>query len=119
MQFYRDMYVSPEIQHPGSVKRRLQHSAGSLSLYVITVCGDASGQLQFFSSAYLRQPFLKRSCPMILGIAEGRANTIRLVEKMFRECYEQTGGADLIPFLAKRDTRLQSDIPPAAQKEEA
>lgn len=109
MQFYRDMYVSPEIQHPGSIKRRLQLNAGGLSLYVITLCENGEGQLQMFPSSYLKVPYLRRHCPMIVGAAEGRSNAIALIERMFRECYEKTGGANIVPYLAKRDVRLQKE----------
>ncbi len=107
MQFYRDMYVSPEIRHPGEIKRRLQRNAGGLSLYVITLCDDTQGQLQMFPAVCLRQPYLRKNCPMIMGVAQGRANAVKLIERMIRECYECTGNAELIPFLAKRDTRIK------------
>ncbi len=110
MQLYRDMYVSPEIEHPGSVKRRLLLNAGSLSLYVITLCEDGSGQLQLFPSSYLKVPYLRQHCPMIVGIAKERSGAIALVERMFRECYEKTGEARIVPYLAKRDVRLQGKI---------
>ncbi len=110
MEFYRDMYIGPEIKHPGNIKWRLQHHAGSLSLYVITLCDDVPGQLQFFPAAYLRQEYLRQHCPMVIGAAEGRESAIRLVAAMFEECCEKTGGADLLPFLAKRDTRLAEII---------
>lgn len=110
MEFYRDMYIGPEIKHPGNIKWRLQHNAGGLSLYVITLCEDVPGQLQFFPATYLRQDHLRRHCPMVIGAAEGREAAIRLVTAMFEECYAKTGGADLLPFLAKRDARLAERI---------
>lgn len=105
MQFYRDMYVSPEIEHPEITKWRLRHRAGSLSLYVITLC-DEGGQLQFFHSAFLEQRYLRQHCPMIIGLARGRTNAVALIQKIVQECVDSTGGAELVPFLAKRDVRI-------------
>ena len=133
MQFYRDLYVSPRIRHPEQVKWRLRHNAGSLSLYVITLCDETlserrapshgvsssaessgeqperpgMGQLLLFHCINLQQPYEKKHCPMIIGIAEGRTEALELVCRITQECVEKTGGADLVPFLAKRDSRIR------------
>lgn len=114
LQFYRDLYLDPEIRHPEVIKWRLQHNAGSLSLYVITLCdtdsvsGEAlfDGQLQFFHSAFLQQPMVKNSCPMIIGLARGREGAMDLVLRIVQECLASQHNADLVPFLARRDARI-------------
>ena len=145
MQFYRDLYVSPEIKHPEHIKWRLRHNAGSLSLYVITLCdeslsgkeafshgvsdfedqaecesqklisrtvnGSMQGQLLMFHCANLQQRYEKKHCPMIIGIAQGRMAALELVRRIVQECVEKTGGADLVPFLAKRDARIHRTAP--------
>lgn len=150
MQFYRDLYVSPEIKHPEHIKWRLRHNAGSLSLYVITLCdeslsakeafphgvsdfegqekcesqelispagsGSLQGQLLMFHCANLQQPYEKKHCPMIIGIAQGRMAALELVRRIVQECVEKTGGADLVPFLAKRDARIHRTIPIIPEK---
>lgn len=150
MQFYRDLYVSPEIKHPEHIKWRLRHNAGSLSLYVITLCdeslsgkeafphgvsdfenqekcelqklispagsGSLQGQLLMFHCANLQQPYEKKHCPMIIGIAQGRMAALELVRRIVQECVEKTGGADLVPFLAKRDARIHRTIPIVPEK---
>lgn len=150
MQFYRDLYVSPEIKHPEHIKWRLRHNAGSLSLYVITLCdeslsgkeafphgvsdfenqekcelqelispagsGSLQGQLLMFHCANLQQPYEKKHCPMIIGIAQGRMAALELVRRIVQECVEKTGGADLVPFLAKRDARIHRTAPVVSEK---
>lgn len=150
MQFYRDLYVSPEIKHPEHIKWRLRHNAGSLSLYVITLCdeslsgkeafphgvsdfegqekcesqelispagsGSLQGQLLMFHCANLQQPYEKKHCPMIIGIAQGRVAALELVRRIVQECVEKTGGADLVLFLAKRDARIHRTAPIVPEK---
>lgn len=116
LQFYRDLYLDPEIKHPEVIKWRLQHNAGSLSLYVITLCdtdpvsGEAlyDGQLQFFHSAFLQQPYVKEHCPMIVGLARGRENAMELVRRIVQECLDTQSDADLVSFLARRDSRIET-----------
>lgn len=114
LQFYRDLYLDPEIRHPEVIKWRLQHNAGSLSLYVITLCDTDSvtgeplfdGQLQFFHCAFLQQSLVKKSCPMIIGLARGRESAIDLVCRIVQECMDRQHNADLVRFLARRDSRI-------------
>ena len=116
LQFYRDLYLDSEIKHPEVIKWRLQHNAGSLSLYVITLCdtdpvsGEApyDGQLQFFHSAFLQQPYVKEHCPMIIGLARGRENAMELVRRIVQECLDTQSDVDLVSFLARRDSRIET-----------
>lgn len=83
-------------------------------MYVITLCDTDSvtgeplfdGQLQFFHCAFLQQSFVKKSCPMIIGLARGRESAIDLVCQIVQECMERQHNADLVPFLARRDSRI-------------
>lgn len=83
-------------------------------MYVITLCdtdsvsGEAlfDGQLQFFHSAFLQQPCVKNSCPMIIGLARGREKAIELVCRIVQECLDTQKDADIVSFLARRDARI-------------
>ncbi len=118
LQYYRDLYLDPEIKHPEVIKWRLQHNAGSLSLYVITLCdtdpvsGETcfDGQLQFFHSAFLQQPYVKKHCPMIIGLARGREGAMELVCRIVQECLDAQQNADLVSFLARRDACIEAGI---------
>ena len=74
------------------------------------------GQLLMFHCANLQQPYEKKHCPMIIGIAQGRMAALELVRRIVQECVEKTGGADLVPFLAKRDARIHRTIPIVPEK---
>ncbi len=116
LQFYRDLYLDSEIKHPEVIKWRLQHNAGSLSLYVITLCDTdpisgetlCDGQLQFFHSAFLQQSYIKENCPMIIGLARGREGAMDLICRIVQECLDTQHNAELVPFLARRDTRIET-----------
>lgn len=131
MQFYRNLYVSPNIEHPERVKWRLRHQAGSLALYVITLCDESltkkgapshgvSSPLQFFHCVNLQQSYARKHCPMVIGIAEGRAEALELVRRIVQDCLDETGGLELVPFLAGRDSRIHPNtLQPKTQGEGA
>ena len=135
LQFYRKLYVSPNIRHPAAVKRRLRRRDRNAALYVITLCDKAlteggpshgvsdrtdvprtdpdpgqvcadPGQLQFFHSIFLQQDLIRAHCPMILGIAEGRMEAVRIVQDIVEETVRETGGLDILSYLASSDARI-------------
>ncbi len=83
-------------------------------MYVITLCDTDSvtgdplfgGQLQFFHCAFLQQSLVKKSCPMIIGLARGREGAMDLVCRIVQECMDRQHNADLVRFLARRDSRI-------------
>ena len=136
LQFYRKLYVSPNIRHPAAAKWRLRHGDRNAVLYVITLCDEAlsagepscgvsdcfgspsdkenpqqprtgEGQLQFFHSIFLQQDLIRSHCPMILGIAEGRMEAIRIVQDIIEDTVRETGTLDVLSYLAAHDTRIR------------
>ena len=105
MRFYRNLYLSPNIRHPGVLKWRLRHNAGNLAVYVLMLSGDdpasrpGENQLEFCHCVFLHQPYMRRRNPMIIGIAEGRLQAFEMVRKIVQECHDATGGFDLKRYL--------------------
>ena len=63
----------------------------------------ANGQDLFdiLSSAYLKQPALRRNLPEIVGIAQGREEAVALVQQILEETLQETGAADVKAYLRK------------------
>ena len=104
--YYKNLYTSPNIRHLKAVKWRLAHHAGNLALWVITVSG---GHCMF-----LHQPWYKKRDLLVIGLAEGRAEAIDLIQKITEDCIAATGGTDLKAFLFPE---AQEGQPPAAPRE--
>lgn len=107
MQFYRKLYISDKIRHPGILRHRLKRHAGSLDVYVIALCGmddpavPAAGenQLEFYHNIFLQQPYYRQHTPYIVGLACGRADAIALCARIVQEAVAATGRADVCSYL--------------------
>lgn len=106
MHFYKDLYVSPNIDHVKALKWRLRHHAGNLALYVILLdehpqedADIAGGHLSVMHCAFLHQRWYRQQDPLIVGIAEGRQQAFDLVKEMMDDTLRATGGVDVRSYL--------------------
>lgn len=107
MRFYKNLYTSDNIKHPGLLKWRLRRHAGSLDVYVITLCeydelhepAPDGNQLEFYHCAFLQQPFYRNHEPFIIGIARGRSAAIALCARIVQDAVTQTGRPDVCSYL--------------------
>lgn len=107
MQFYKHLYISDHIKHPGYLKWRLKRHAGSLDVYVITLCStdepvapeEGANQIEFYHNAFLQQPYYRHHAPYIIGLASGRTEAVRLCARIVQEAVTATGSANVYPYL--------------------
>lgn len=105
MKFYKNLYVSPNIKNVPAVKWRLKHEAGNLALYVIVpsendpVYHEGGNQLDMMHCANLQQPWARKKDWLIVGIAEGRAESFELIRQITQDCLDRRGDVNLKAFL--------------------
>lgn len=107
LRFYRKLYTSERIKHPDTLKWRLRHHAGSLDVYVITLCKDpeqgapaeGGNQLEFYHNAFLQQPYYRQHDCWIVGLAKGRSDAVDLCVQIVEESLAATGEPNVYPYL--------------------
>ena len=106
MFFYKNLYVGPSIQNPEEVKQNLMIGKGQFFIYVITlspsVPGPGANQLEIMHCANLKQDYYRRRPPFIIGIAQGRADAIEMVEEITNEAFRMTGDWNAAAYLSKK-----------------
>lgn len=106
LNWYKNLYVGNHAEK--GVKKtiwRLNHGAGVIGYYLITLPAGEKNQLEIISSAYLKQKTLRRICPMVVGIAKGYDEALLLVQQIVSEVYEETGTARVREYLEERIDR--------------
>lgn len=103
MKWYSYLYIG-EGAEPKAKKiiRKLKTNTGQLDIYLITLASNGKDMLDIISSAYLKQPAVRRNLPMIVGIAKGYEEAVLLVKDMLIETYEKTGNYSVPEYLAKK-----------------
>lgn len=104
MRFYDKLYISPHIRKPRQVRRDLERGKGHLMIYVLVLKTGPEGrpQLEFMHCINLQQPYYRQHPPFIVGIAEGKADAIDMVENLTNEAYRMTGSWNAAAYLASR-----------------
>lgn len=113
MLFYHDLYVSPRIRRPRRIKKDLIHGKGHLSIYVLLLARGPEGrpQLEIMHCANLQTRYYKVHQPFIVGMAEGKADAINMVEAITNEAFNMTGQWNAAEYLASRTGFVPGSTP--------
>ena len=104
MEFYKNLYISPRVRNPKQVRRDLVRGKGHLRIYVLVLAknGEGKPQLEIMHCANLKQDYYRRRPPFIIGIAQGRADAIEMVEEITNEAFRMTGDWSAAAYLSKK-----------------
>ena len=104
MKFYKNLYISPRIQNPGRLKKDLVCGKGQFMIYLLVLVRGPEGkpQLEIMHCANLKQDYYRRRPPLIIGIAQGRADAIEMVEKITMEAFHMTGNWNAAAYLSSK-----------------
>lgn len=104
MIFYSNLYVSPKIRKPRKIKKDLIHGKGHLSIYVLLLARGPEGrpQLEIMHCANLQTQYYKAHQAFIVGLAEGKADAIEMVDAITNEAFNMTGQWNAAEYLASR-----------------
>ncbi len=99
MNWYQNLYTGKTVEKK---KQRLIHEIEQEkyrgNIFLITLASNPKNQLEILSVHQLRFSYIRRTCPMIVGIASGRREALRLLESIVQEVYETTGDVKLREF---------------------
>ena len=92
MDFYKELYISSRVRDPRKAKGSDPGERGHFHTYVLVLARGPEGrpQLEIMHCANLHQPYYRERPPFIVGIAEGRADAIGMVEHITNEAFRMT-----------------------------
>lgn len=103
MNWYSKLYIGERAKpKAGKIIRKLKRNAGQMDIYLITLASNGKDMLDIIHSAYLKQPAVRRSLPMIVGIAKGYEEALDMVEQMLMETYRETGECRIPEYLLQK-----------------
>ena len=93
MKWYSNLYLSNNIAHKADkIKWKINHNAGQVDIYVITLASNEKNLLDIIPSWELMQKYYPKENLYIIGIAKGYDEALLLVQKIIEEVYQKTGG---------------------------
>jgi hypothetical protein len=108
MRWYRNLYLGPNAAcNIQKIRENAATGKWMASVYYITLASTEGNLLDIFHNTMLKQALFARTQRTdIVGVAEGRAEAVELVQKIIGDVYEQTGGFDMASFFHEEDFHM-------------
>lgn len=99
--FAPNLYLGESIasEKLDKLKKRLEKKPLLANVYLITPAKNPADQLDIFDARQLIQPHYKKEEFLILGIAAGYEEALRLIEQITGECLDARGDCNLREYL--------------------
>lgn len=101
MKWYHDLYVGDSIADKANrIKWKINHNAGTVSVYVIAFASNRQNLLDIIPSWELMQKAYPGKKEMqIIGLAKGYEEALELVRQIIEETYRNTKTVDVRAYL--------------------
>ena len=100
MKWYPNLFVSDSIAgKENKIKWKINHNAGTLSVYVIAFASNRDNLLDIIPSWELMQKSYPKKDMKIIGLAKGYEDALELVRQIVDETYQNTGDVDVWSYL--------------------
>lgn len=105
---YCNLYVSEELQHKKEqVLEGLMRQELKFPVYLLTLAEGEQNQLEFFSSALLKQPYYAEKELFIVGLAKDYQAAADLVAQITRDVLSRTNGLQIREDILKRQQAFE------------
>ena len=102
MKYYKDLYIGESIKEKkDEILEKLETNTIMLQLYVITLTKSEQNQLEFMKSLLWRESADKEKL-LIVGLAGNYEEAVYLIEKITKEVYAATKGANIRKYICDR-----------------
>ena len=104
MDFYKKLYISSRVRNPRKARKDLISGKGHFQTYVLVLARGPEGrpQLEIMHCANLQTQYYRVHEPFIVGIAEGKADAVDMVDALTTESFNMTGQWNAAEYLASR-----------------
>ncbi|MDD6481354.1 MAG: hypothetical protein PUF65_03605 [Lachnospiraceae bacterium] len=100
MKWYHNLFVGDSIAgKEKKIKWKINHNAGTLSVYVIAFASNPENLLDIVPAWELRQKSYPKRDMKIIGLARGYDEALEVVRQIVDETYQSTGDVDVWSYL--------------------
>ncbi len=82
------------------IKKKLVEKPLFAGVYIITIAANPSEQLEIFDARQLAQSYYLKFPRHVVGIAADYEDSLKLIERIARECLRERGDCDLKGYLS-------------------
>ena len=98
-----ELYIAESVQgRTEEIRQHLRSGNHSDNAYLITLSTNPKNQLDIIHTLYLRESWIARSLPLIVGIAGNRKEALGIVQQILEDTVRDRRDADMRTYLALR-----------------
>lgn len=107
MKYYYALYVDEHINDVNEVIKNIENNKWQLEKYLVALTKNEANHLEIFNSVLLIQKAVPTEDLFIVGITNGYAEALEMVEKIVREVYDETSGADIRNYILRKQREYE------------
>lgn len=109
MKYYDKLYMSKKlVPKRDDILKKLELGKWQLNIYLIVLARKSANQLEFYSSTMLLQEAYDKSNLLVVGIADGYDEAVKLVRQITDEVYQETGGTEIRDYLLNKQHEFEN-----------
>jgi hypothetical protein len=103
LKWFKNLYVGDTVtKQENRIIWKVNHGVGVWDVYLITLATNSDNLLDIISANMLLQKTVRRSCPLIVGLAFGYEEALQLVEQIVSEVYQKTGAVAVRQYIEQQ-----------------
>ncbi len=102
LKWNNSLYLGRMVQtREAEIRERLDSGKIDIGHYLITISVNPNDMLDIISTGTLITDHQRSQLPTVVGIAESKAEAVRLVIRITEDCIRECGNADLRTYLLR------------------
>lgn len=103
MKWYKNLYLGETIKKKASrIKWKVEHNAGQLSVYLLTLPCNKENLLEIIPAAELLQKAYPKKDLYVVGIESSYDDAAVMAAAIVQEVYDKTGGFNVADYIRKQ-----------------
>ncbi len=108
MKYYYALYVDESIKDSKEeIVSNVEKDKWQLEKYLIALTRNESNHLEIFNSVLLLQKAIPKDDLLVVGITNGYAEALEVVEKITQEVYDETSGVDIRNYILRKQREYE------------
>ena len=98
-----ELYIGEEVGgRMQTIRRDLDEGKAAENAWLITLSTNRQNQLDIVHTVFLRQPWIRKSLPMIVGVAGSKKEAMRMVGMILADSLGTHCGTDMRAYLVEK-----------------
>lgn len=108
MKYYYALYMDEAVkENNDEIRKNIEKDKWQLEVYLIALTRNNANHLEIFNSVLLVQKAISKEELFVIGITNGYAEALELVEKITREVYDETSGVDIRNYILRKQQEYE------------